>query len=499
MISINKRSLLNLFGIFVVSFWVVMMSLLFKRLELDSTAAENTFETQAGEIDSAQKEWKEIFLKDRKVGYSISFIRPFQEGYFIQDEVFLRLNLLGLDKGIYTITQANVDNKFILKDFTFKMNSGIISYNISGRVQGDRLFVKTGKGKDQNTREILLSEPPVISAGMEHLFKTRKMYVGETITVPFFDPSTMIQKEAVFRIAAKEIIKINRIGYNAFRLETEIFGSSMTLWVDESGVVLKEQGFIGLVMIKSSAANASRDIESGGDDFYEMAAVPVNRDIPDPQELAFLKLKLSLKDGAALSQIPGKTDRQGIDNGIMTIRKEKMPSRLSRDINYGLDNSLESFLRPEFNIESDAPEIIEKVQAVAGDQKDHLAKAEKLLKWVYDNIEKRPVVSVPSALEVLRTKVGDCNEHATLLTALLRASGIPARLSVGLVYNRGRFYYHAWTEAYFGRWISMDATMNQMPADISHICLVYGNLDKQVEIMGLIGRLKLEVLDFGYH
>ena len=94
--------------------------------------------------------------------------------------------------------------------------------------------------------------------------------------------------------------------------------------------------------------------------------------------------------------------------------------------------------------------------------------------------------------------MGDCNEHATLLTALLRAAGIPARLSVGLVYSRNKFFYHAWTEAFLGEWISMDATLNQMPTDVSHIRLMHGNLDNQVEIMGLIGKLEFEVLDFGY-
>ena len=42
----------------------------------------------------------------------------------------------------------------------------------------------------------------------------------------------------------------------------------------------------------------------------------------------------------------------------------------------------------------------------------------------------------------------------------------------------------------------MDATQNQMPADVTHIKLVEGNLDKQVEIAGLIGNLQLKVLDY---
>ncbi|MCP4666022.1 MAG: transglutaminase domain-containing protein, partial [Deltaproteobacteria bacterium] len=105
---------------------------------------------------------------------------------------------------------------------------------------------------------------------------------------------------------------------------------------------------------------------------------------------------------------------------------------------------------------------------------------------------------VPSALEVLKTGVGDCNEHAVLLAAFLRSLGIPARQCVGVVYVRGGFYYHAWNEAFLGRWVSMDATLHQMPVDATHIKLIEGGLDKQVEIIALIGKVKLEVGDYGY-
>jgi transglutaminase-like putative cysteine protease len=153
-------------------------------------------------------------------------------------------------------------------------------------------------------------------------------------------------------------------------------------------------------------------------------------------------------------------------------------------------------MAPEYNVESDDPQVMNMAAEIAGDSRDPLCVAGGLLQWVYRNIEKKPVLSIPSALEVLRTRVGDCNEHAALLTALLRASGIPARLSLGLVYSRDKFYYHAWTEAWLGAWISMDPTLNQMPVDASHIKWIEGNLSRQVEIVRVMDRLKIEVIDF---
>ncbi|MDX2500601.1 MAG: transglutaminase-like domain-containing protein [Deltaproteobacteria bacterium] len=101
---------------------------------------------------------------------------------------------------------------------------------------------------------------------------------------------------------------------------------------------------------------------------------------------------------------------------------------------------------------------------------------------------------MPDALSTLENRVGDCNEHAVLFAALARASGIPCRLEAGLVYLKGRFYYHAWNLVYLGRWITADALFGQVPADVSHIRLVTGSPQQQLDLMGLIGKLQLSVI-----
>ena len=129
------------------------------------------------------------------------------------------------------------------------------------------------------------------------------------------------------------------------------------------------------------------------------------------------------------------------------------------------------------------------------------ARAERLTREVNSLVEKRPTVSLPSALEVLRTKVGDCNEHTVLFVAMARALGIPARINVGVAYVRGAFYYHAWPEVYIdegkgrGMWLPVDPTFNQFPADATHVRLARGGLDKQTAILPLIGRAKMTVVD----
>ena len=494
------KRLFNLFGIAVVSLWLVMIGLLVKKLHFKAEATSTASKHVAGTIDSPQREWKEIYLKDKKVGYTVSLIKPFDGGYLVQEEVFLRLNLMGLASGVYTATQCRVDDNFLLKSFNFSMSSGVVRFNLSGTVEGDELLLETARGKAKRTQRIRLSAPPMMGACVGYFLKSRKIRVGEEFKVPIFDPSTTAQKEAVIKVVAREPITINRIRYNAFRLETEMWGNLLTSWVDESGTTLKEKGFMGFTIVKSSAAAAPLDIDGQGEvDFYDAASISVERRLHEPSRVNYLKLQVEGINNAALDPDVLTGGRQSFHEGVMEISREYIPSRASYSMPYPEHgDGMKLFLKPEFNIESDEKEIIEKARRVSGGEKNPLVVSRRLFTWVYHNLEKRPVVSVPSALEVLETRVGDCNEHATLLTALLRASGIPARLSIGLVYTRGKFFYHAWTEAYVGKWVSMDATLNQMPVDATHIKLVEGNLERQVEIAGLIGKLKLKVLEYRY-
>ncbi|MGD8276386.1 MAG: transglutaminase-like domain-containing protein, partial [Gemmatimonadota bacterium] len=142
----------------------------------------------------------------------------------------------------------------------------------------------------------------------------------------------------------------------------------------------------------------------------------------------------------------------------------------------------------------DDERIRAKAVEVTGGTRDPSVAAERLEAWVYGSLEKAITPSVPSAIQVLDAMRGDCNEHTVLYVALARSIGLPARTAVGLVSVRGRFYFHAWPEVLLGgRWIAVDPTLGQFPADASHLRFLVGGLARQVELIRLIGRLQLDV------
>ena len=143
--------------------------------------------------------------------------------------------------------------------------------------------------------------------------------------------------------------------------------------------------------------------------------------------------------------------------------------------------------------------MIKKAAEVVGDMKAPLDKARAIYQWVNRQVDKEMTISLPSALDVLHTMKGDCNEHTYLAVALARAAGLPAKVTVGLAHHEGAFYYHAWPAIYAGGWLEMDPTWGQETVDATHIALVEGEMEQQVQLIKVIGQLKIRVLEERRH
>ncbi len=494
----KSRTAWHAAGVFVVAVWLAAVGTLVHSVHFSGAGEGSAPISSPRPMQGPEREWKEIYLEERKVGYSVSLIRPAPEGYFIQEETFLKMTLMGLASGIRTRVQCGVDTDFRLKSFRFRMLSGAVSFEASGSLEGDSLLVETGAGDEGRTHRIPVEEAPVLGAGMGYYFRNADLEVGRVFRFPVFDPSTMSRSRAEIRVVERERVEIKGISYDSFRMETELWGNRLSFWLDQEGRTLKETGFLGLTAVRSSAAVAPEGIQGSGDlDFYEVSAVSPDRTIPDPRRVKYLKVKLEGIEGLGKDREAWGGGRQRLDGAFLEITREEVSPGPAGEPDLETGETA-PHLKAEFNIESDHPEIRRRAERIAGGARDPLEAARAVMEWVNENLDKRPVVSVPSALEVLRTGIGDCNEHAVLTTALLRALGIPSRIAVGLVYTRGKFFYHAWTEAFVGEWVSMDATLKQMPVDATHIKFLHGNLDRQVELAGLIGRLQLKVVDYAH-
>jgi hypothetical protein len=129
---------------------------------------------------------------------------------------------------------------------------------------------------------------------------------------------------------------------------------------------------------------------------------------------------------------------------------------------------------------------------------------------VFDYIDEKGMsTAFASASQTARDRKGDCSEHGVLLCGLLRASGIPSRGVMGMVYvpnygaPNGVFGWHMWSQALIdGKWIDLDATL-RTPFSVGHIATLTTSLSDEgiaAEMGGIfatIGNLDVDVVQVG--
>ncbi len=161
----------------------------------------------------------------------------------------------------------------------------------------------------------------------------------------------------------------------------------------------------------------------------------------------------------------------------------------------------QEYLMPADKIESDAPRIVAKAKELATGRKDREDIVRMLASWTADWL-RNTVDDGGSALASFTSRTGNCQTHARLYTALARAAGIPTRFVSGLVYQEGKgFLYHSWAESLVnGRWVSVDPTYDQVPADPTHLKFFEGQRPEDMApIIAIIGRIKIAVLETKYN
>jgi hypothetical protein len=318
------------------------------------------------------------------------------------------------------------------------------------------------------------------------------MKPGDEFRFHVFDPMSMSNQPVTIKVIGRESILNMGIQKKSMKVMMQYQEATQLAWIGENGEVIREKGPLGLSLEKTTRKNVlfGRLAESS-QDLAEIASIRSNVILDNPLKLERIKVEIS---GINTKDVHLEGGRQVLEDNVLTIQKEDVAKLHDGVIN--TTTISDRFVRPEPFIESDHPKIMNLVEKIVTDDDTLLEKANKLMRWVNKNIEKRPVLSLPDALTTLANKAGDCNEHAVLLAALARASAIPARIEAGLAYLNGRFYYHAWNLLYIGKWVTVDATFGQIPADVTHIRFSSGRLQQQLDIMNVIGRVKLKILSF---
>lgn len=501
----------------IIAAWIIGLALLVRR-EFYRPESERLSEAALRVAPGAV--YYGVMQGDRQVGFASSTIDTAQSAISVRDYFVADIPVGGQSRRASARTNVALSRALRMQKFDFLLATEGAPVRANGRVEGDSVLIfALGSGDTKpDTQRIALTGPvllPTLVPLAIALGETPK--VGKRYVLPIFDPASMAPKDVGVTVRAESSIVVNDSSvfdavtrkWHGVRPDTlhswELIaeaGGGFSGWVDEQGRIV-ETSQLGFVLkrlpyevaFENWRTDSAHLAVTQDRDILETTAIAANRRLSGRVES--LRVKLADVDLAGFA-LNGQRQRMAGDT--LVIGGQPAASMVADyKLPYGRFRDAE--VQPEPLIESGNPAIRALArrfmfgEARRGPgERDPRVVAERINSWVHDSIADRITFGVPSAIQVLRSRVGDCNEHTQLFVALARASGIPARIAAGLAYVDGKFYYHAWPEILLGDWVPVDPTFGQFPADAAHLRFVVGGLAHQTELLRLMGNLKIDVL-----
>ncbi|MGD2135836.1 MAG: transglutaminase-like domain-containing protein [Gemmatimonadales bacterium] len=507
----NRRTV----AVAVLLVWAGVLGWLAKR-ELFRPQAELLAEASLSVAPGAT--YYRLELGGTQIGFASSMVDTLMDTVRVIDQMLLQIPAMGTVQRVEARTEAHLTRALRLTDFTASLQSDEVEFAVTGAVSGDTVLeVEIASADNVQSHRVPLDEPIILPGLLPlNLAFGGELAVGETYAVRMFDPLQLSARDVNVAVVAESTFIVPDSAtfvdddimwiparwdtLHAWQVRQDAGGMTVEAWIDDRGQIVEATTPVGFTMERTAFEIAFENFRRRdpaalaadfGTDLIRQTAIASNATL---SSAALSELWVRVR-GVDLERFDLAGGRQRLRGDTLIVRRE--PASVL-DARYRVplrDTSFARWLGEDPLIQTTDPRIEAQARQIIGRSRRAERVAERLTNWVYDELEKRVTVTVPSAVEVLESRRGDCNEHTVLYVALARAVGLPARTAAGLVYVDGSFYYHAWPEVWLDGWVAVDPTFNQFPADAAHLRFTIGGLARQVELIRLIGRLQLDVVE----
>lgn len=464
--------------------------------------------------------WDAVYLAGSKVGHIHTFIEPVKDKGrdLLRVRFTLKLSFKRLDDRI------NMDMEYgtieALDGSVLRLDTRIHASEQEVQVHGDVIDNKMKlklEGTGQAQEQTIDWGPEVRGPyAAEQSLSHKPIKGGEVRALKMYMPDLNRVCDVTLTAKRKEDVKLGGgVTRALMKVEqtTTLDGKprpefDVTLWVDEGGQLLKSKTDSngGMVTYRTTreGALAANDSNASFDQILN-SVIKIKRKIPRPETTRDVRYRVSLQNDDPTQVLP--TDRrQSVGPGANKNEAVLVVKTAGPDAGPPETGEVDPvYLRANAMINSRDARVVDLARQAVGDAVDPWRKARRVEHWVAKNLkDKNFSTGFAPASEVARNLTGDCTEHGVLVAAMCRASGVPARVVVGLVYvdHLGGFGFHLWNEVYVNRrWVAVDAAFEQDAVDAVHIKLSDASLDGVspfetfLPIVRVLGKMTLEPLE----
>ena len=445
--------------------------------------------------------WTAIVFNGSRIGFTHFRMAPATDQadrFDIRSEAFLRTRFLWMDKTVHLKSFDRVRADLTLEAFRYSYNLDGSQMTIEGQAEkGDLVYTIKTRGQTDSHRTAF--QGPVYPSSATGLYPLlRGLNIGNRHQYNVFDGQAQQIAEIEQRVIAYEESEL--FSGPAFRIVSRFLGQKVTTWMDTGGYPLLEMSMGGVIIAEledeSSARNSlMRAALNKEETLIEFSRIRSDRKISSPDRVRFMQVRISgIRESISIPSDFRQQCRRSENSILCRIEANGIKEGTATD-----NPDIELYLRPTTAISARHPRIEALAKTILPDSADQRQQIDAIVQWQQANIRREPI-DVFTALDVLENGSAECQGHALLFAALARSIGIPTRVANGIVYTAATdgFLYHSWNESYIEeRWVAVDPTFGQIPADATHVKLADGHrLTDLAPLLEFIGRVQVQVLAF---
>ncbi len=407
--------------------------------------------------------WYVVKITGSPVGFANDTRTEFEGRTLYRTHMDLTMSRMGTRLNMFMAAEELDDYNGRPLSLNMNMKTSNLGMDITGALENDTLTLRTVSPGFEDEQKIPWEKGALGQAAAEVYAEEQLKSGAAEFEFRVFDPQTAQFKTMRYvRIETKpeEINGKVQAPVAVEQYEDENTVPTLTAWFDEDFLpvrtVIRQMG-LEIILERIQPEEVESIQLEPNFDVIRQSMIPCDGYPAAPELVKDVTLRLEFETPPAQDR-----DLSGPNQKVLARGEDWIEILLSRDTvnrqKAGRDE-LAVFLQPDRYIQSTNPsvqDVANRIISTSGKRGWDLAL--EIASWVNEYIDQKNMeMGFAPAVEVLRTRAGDCTEHSILLTALLRAAGIPARPAVGLAYADGSFVGHMWTEAYVDYWRTLDA------------------------------------------
>jgi hypothetical protein len=431
-------------------------------------------------------EYFALIVNGSKIGHIIH-TRRVRAGKVITTHTMSR-NIKHLGNPVTLATTEEHTETLVGKPLAFKTVESLstMSQVVEGKVDSNgKMKVLGGTAAQVEPRTATWPKDALLSEGVRLFQQSQGLKEGLEYSYVQFDPGSLRGFTVKVHVTGRKEVDILGRRETLWEIQSETDGVLETIYVNDNFKMRK--AIAPAAAFKLEAVACTRPYALSKDAYLDvmkeiLLASP--RPLTNLATAGSVRYHFSPQPQARL--IVPEYDNQTVSadpSGLtVTVTAQKTPTGVPFPYKGNDAEALEA-LKPTTFLDSNNSEVVALARWAVGPTKDAVVAVKRIETCAREHILiKDYSVGWASASEAIKTRRGDCTEHAVLAAAMCRAVGIPAQVVAGMTYadkfgdRRNVFVPHAWTMAYLGnKWIHFDAALAGY--DLGHIAMGSGDGD----------------------